>query len=426
MIMRQLIFTKSKCKIMIAWCVFAVLLFFRFYDGTINNMNATMMAFNYSYGFVSRGFIGTLYLILDYLTPGSMYNYLMALKFAQCMTAVFFLFLFGFMAVCIGKVSEERVENLSYLLFFFTLCAIPMFITKYNLGRLDMYLVIITLLGCVLLIFEKAEWLLVPMTAVAIMIHQGYAFMFYNVLLVLLFYKWMSSEEKKRQRKYAAIFFVSLALCIILFFWFEIFSHVDGKSVVDEIVANAAAMCENGNYHKDVIDHEILGVDLTEREVPWHYMNFVQLPIAIILYLPFLWILLSFLKEVMREANQRNRAQDKLKYLAFVIGSFTLLPEFLLKVDYGRWVFAFLTYYCITSLVLIVMGDENVQTAWQSTMQKVKQIAHWLPAVLLAYAVLLQPCLDVCINDITATLSQHLNENYLHLWTLQNFTDIYF
>jgi hypothetical protein len=411
---------------MIAWCVFAVLLFFRFYDGTINNMNATMMAFNYSYGFVSRGFIGTLYLILDYLTPGSMYNYLMALKFAQCMTAVFFLFLFGFMAVCIGKVSEERVENLSYLLFFFTLCAIPMFITKYNLGRLDMYLVVITLLGCVLLIFEKAEWLLVPMTAVAIMIHQGYAFMFYNVLLVLLFYKWMSSEEKKRQRKYAAIFFVSLALCIILFFWFEIFSHVDGKSVVDEIVANAAAMCENGNYHKDVIDHEILGVDLTEREVPWHYMNFVQLPIAIILYLPFLWILLSFLKEVMREANQRNRAQDKLKYLAFVIGSFTLLPEFLLKVDYGRWVFAFLTYYCITSLVLIVMGDENVQTAWQSTMQKVKQIAHWLPAVLLAYAVLLQPCLDVCINDITATLSQYLNENYLHLWTLQNFTDIYF
>ena len=54
--------------------LFSGLLFIRYWDEEINRMNATMFAFSYEYGFISRGLIGTIYQFFDKILPFDMIN----------------------------------------------------------------------------------------------------------------------------------------------------------------------------------------------------------------------------------------------------------------------------------------------------------------------------------------------------------------
>ncbi len=88
----------------------------------------------------------------------------------------------------------------------------------------------------------------------------------------LLVYRLLSEKEKKARIYYGVILLVSLIGCSALFLWFEFFSHTDGVRYVDEIIANAKAMTKPFNgmtYHDTLIDHEILGIDLSDVEYPY-------------------------------------------------------------------------------------------------------------------------------------------------------------
>ena len=82
--------------------------------------------------------------------------------------------------------TELCAQEIKYIILFFTIWAIPMFVTEYNFGRLDVYCVILSLLGAIVLISEKVEWLVVIFSALGVMVHQGNVFMFLNIILILL------------------------------------------------------------------------------------------------------------------------------------------------------------------------------------------------------------------------------------------------
>ena len=407
---------KQNRQFILMWLLIAVVLFIRYYDGELKNINGTMLAFHYGYGFISRGFIGTIYAMLDKILPGSMYTYQMAVKFTLLITVLFLILLFCFIYVCQRKMRQDVYKSAAYLSVFFAIFAVPMFVSKYNFGRLDIYLVMLSFIAALLLIEEKAEWLVVPISALGIMIHQGYAFMYYNILLVLLFYKWMSSKDSKKRKKYIAILFVSLVLCVVLFFWFEVFSHVNGEAIVGDICTDATGICQDspdGEYHKDVIAHEILGVDLATKERPWQLINRVQFPIFVVLFLPYILVSIAFFRGIWKKASH---GKERLKYLAVMSGALTMLPEFLIKVDYGRWIFAVVCYYCVVILSLVAMGDEIISDEMVALYQCINQHIP-LAILLLLYAVLFQPCLDVCINNVVGDIAEYMNQNFLHLWS---------
>ena len=218
-----------------------------------------------------------------------------------------------------------------------------------------------------LLIQGKAEWLLIPISALGVMVHQGYVFMFFNIILVLLMYKILSTEGKER-KKYITIFALSLLVACILFFWFELFAHANVNGIYEEIVASAKKLCKNGKIHQDVVDKEILGIDLTGREVKYHRMNAVQFPIFILLMLPY--ILLGAFGLIAQAAEKKN----KIKYIFVAIGAGTILPDLLLKVDFGRWMYAIIAYYCVVLLALFAMGDEAVGRQFVLAVERIKNM----------------------------------------------------
>ena len=389
---------------MLVEILFGAILFLRYYEAWVHRINGTMMAFSYKYGFISRGLIGSIYQGLDKILPVNMMNYQACVGYTLVITLLFYATVLGFFVLCLKKARAEYVDAMRYIMLFFTIFTVPMFASHYNFGRLDIYCVFLSILGVVLLIRGKAEWLLIPISALGVMVHQGYVFMFFNIILVLLMYKILSTEGRERQ-KYIAVFVLSLVVAAVLFFWFELFSHANGNGIYGEIVANAKKLCKNGKIHQDVVDKEILGIDLTGREVEFHRMNAVQFPIFVLLMLPYILLLVRFFKGLVAQAAEKK---DKIKYIFAAIGAGTILPDLLLKVDFGRWMYAIIAYYCVVLLALFAMGDEAVGKQFCLQIDRVKKHG-FAAAVMLLYPLVLQPLWDVAICSVVAKLAGYIN-----------------
>lgn len=395
----------------IVWILFSIVLFIKFYDSEVGLINTTMFAFSYKYGFISRGLVGSVFQFINYIMPIDMMSYHYVMRFVQVSVAFYFMLLFMLFLSCLTKCNKNILKELKYVILFFTIFAIPMFISYENFGRLDLFCVIISLIAVLLIVWEKAEWLVVFFSALGVMVHQGNVFMYLNIILILLLYKAMTYEGKKRQ-KYIVLFAASFVIASCLFLYFEFFSHYNGENLSEEIKTIAASLHYAGYYHSDVIDHEISGIDLSSRELQFRVINIVELPIYLLLVSPYILFGIKFFKNIISKSE--NKIQ-KWKYVFVSIGAATIIPDLLLKCDYGRWMFAIVFYYCVVIIALIGIGDSVIEKELKEMMSSIRQ--KW-PAsiILLGYPILLQPFLDVEICSVSYEIAEKLNDLFLHLW----------
>lgn len=390
-------------------------IFFLDYDERVLPYNSTILAFSYKYGFISRGLAGTIYQWIDHILPVNMIDYAMVLRFTLIVTLAFYVLFFAFCYQCMKRCQEEYLGRFLYLILFYAVFVVSMFAYKRNFGRLDLYLMALTVIGTMCLIAKKAEWLIVPLSMISVMYHQGYVFMFYNILLALLAYRLLSEKEKKARIYYGVILLVSLIGCSALFLWFEFFSHTDGVRYVDEIIANAKAMTKPFNgmtYHDTLIDHEILGIDLSDVEYPYRVMNWIEIPFFIAIILPYIVLAVKLFRRILARAQGKT---ERLKYGFLAIAAGTLLPLFLMKCDYARWVFALISYYCMIFLALVAMGDRIVAEELTGIFTEIKE-KYPFAILLLLLPALLTPFWDVHINGLLRGISNPINETFLNLW----------
>ena len=390
-------------------------IFFLDYDERVLPYNSTILAFSYKYGFISRGLAGTIYQWIDHILPVNMIDYAMVLRFTLIVTLAFYVLFFAFCYQCMKRCQEEYLGRFLYLILFYAVFVVSMFAYKRNFGRLDLYLMALTVIGTMCLIAKKAEWLIVPLSMISVMYHQGYVFMFYNILLALLVYRLLSEKEKKARIYYGIILLVSLIGCSALFLWFEFFSHTDGVRYVDEIIANAKAMTKPFNgmtYHDTLIDHEILGIDLSDVEYPYRVMNWIEIPFFIAIISPYIVLAVKLFRRILARAQGKT---ERLKYGFLAIAAGTLLPLFLMKCDYARWVFALISYYCMIFLALVAMGDQIVAEEVTGIFTEIKE-KYPFAILLLLLPALLTPFWDVHINGLLRGISNPINETFLNLW----------
>lgn len=390
-------------------------IFFLDYDERVLPYNSTILAFSYKYGFISRGLAGTIYQWIDHILPVNMIDYAMVLRFTLIVTLAFYVLFFAFCYQCMKRCQEEYLGRFLYLILFYAVFVVSMFAYKRNFGRLDLYLMALTVIGTMCLIAKKAEWLIVPLSMISVMYHQGYVFMFYNILLALLVYRLLSEKEKRARIYYGVILLVSLIGCSALFLWFEFFSHTDGVRYVDEIIANAKAMTKPFNgmtYHDTLIDHEILGIDLSDVEYPYRVMNWIEIPFFIAIISPYIVLAVKLFRRILARAQGKT---ERLKYGFLAIAAGTLLPLFLMKCDYARWVFALISYYCMIFLALVAMGDRIVAEELTGIFTEIKE-KYPFAILLLLLPALLTPFWDVHINGLLRGISNPINETFLNLW----------
>ena len=379
--------------------------------GMVRSYNTTMLALSYEYGFTSRSLLGTLYHLLDAVLPLALIDYGAVVATAYTATILFILFVEYFLYRCLRRCEGEMVKYGEYLALILSLCLVSTFSFPYNFFRVDIFMILVSLLGVLCLVKERAQWLAVPLSALGVMFHQGYVFMYFNLILVLLFYRALSwwKEDRGKARRYGLLFILSFLTGSVLFLWFEFFSRSNGAAFFDTIKAEAEKLSYEGIYHSTLLYHEVLGIDLASTEEEFSRVNAVQILMWGIVCLPMLVFAARFFAGLVKKAKG---ALEKWKYLAVALGAATILPDFLLKIDYGRWMAAVAVYYLAIVLALLAMGDSIVEAQVKESGERLIRrpgIALWIMVILL-----LLPFLDVNIDPFFRHLGSIVNKNFLH------------
>lgn len=239
----KIIENKQLNKFYIMLLAFEILVAMCAYQGVVRSYNATMLSLSYKYGFTSRALLGTIYQSIADIMPFDMYNYESVLVFAHIITIVFFVFIMVFSYYCLISVGEEKQNTCKYLLFFFDTFVISTFFGGFNFLRVDLFMIVIALLCALIICKDKYLWLVIPLSALGVMFHQGYVFMYFNIALVLLLYRVLIEKKKT---KYIVVFVLSFLVASVLFIWFEFLSRKNGLQIIDQVVETAKMITYKG------------------------------------------------------------------------------------------------------------------------------------------------------------------------------------
>lgn len=348
---------KNDIKFMIGMVLFMIVSVVIYFEKQLDIMNTTVYAFSYRHGLVARGVLGTFLEIWDAHSSVDLMSYHTIYQMSEAATILYFFMLLWLAWVILQHCQNHELETKLFLgcLMIF---AVPMFLTSDNFGRLDVYLMIITIFCVILILEEKFEALILPAVVLAALIHEGFVFMNLNIILVLLFYKVLTKQEKKEKVKYIALLVLTFAIPSIFFLYFEFFSHHFGTDVYQETIIVAKKLSVDGKtYHKQVVMHEIMGMDIAGMEQKHHRWNREDTPIFLVLFSPYIILAVKFFYSYVKKCYTKV---DKWLATAFLIAPLTLLPEIILKVDYGRYMFAICFYYIAMILCYISMQEKNM------------------------------------------------------------------
>ena len=384
-------------RYVITWTMLMFVVFINYYDAWCKEYNTTLLALSYKYGFTSRGLLGTIYQGLGEVLGIQYFSYECAVSFMKLSTVFFSVLLLLFFLFCMKKCDEMQTKKIEYLSYFFSIISMTTFSANWNFGRIDLFMLATSLLAVMLILTGKSEWLVIPLSAVGVMFHQGYVLMFLNMILVLLFYKMLSARNNRTRVKYGLILGLSFLCASALFLWFQLFSYSNsaGERFLDEIIINSKALGFNGMYSVPLIEAEVLGIDQSANEVAFRAFNREEMAFYLLFMIPFLVPIVCFLKGMVKQAKGWL---NKIKYLAVSFGWLTMLPDFLLKVDYGRWVYAVMAYFFIVIAVLIAWNDEIVVGELNRVFAGFEK--RILTMFAFVYMLLFLPFNDVIIVDI--------------------------
>lgn len=385
-------------------------LFITYYAQNVGRYNTTILAFNYSYGFISRGLLGTLYLFLDTLVPYDILNFESVVNITLIATTAIMITFF-LLAYCIlRKCKTIYLTNIQYIIIYFAMFFVSMYYSTRNLGRPDIYMMFLTFIGLFCIIHEKCEWLIIPLAIACVMIHQGYVFLFYNIFMYPLIYQAFRTTGKRRI-KYLSILGISFFAVAVLFLYFNFFSHLSGEETANSIMDLATQLGPEGDVYETLITHEILGIDPWDQEWPQHIYNFIELPIFCLFMLPYIVLGIRLFKNIIQAADTKA---DKILYALLPLCSATILPCYILKIDYGRWIYAGVAYFCLVVLVLCALRDEIVTKQLHKLMEDI-QSRYAYASLLLVYISTIVPLYDIHINQILRVISDYLDAQWLHI-----------
>jgi len=380
-------------KFMILLCIVGFCICIVNYRGWVRAYNTTMLALSYEYGFTSRSLLGTLYHGLNAILPIDILQYNAVLVFAMIATGLIYIFLMYFVYKCLCRLEGKSLKYAEYTLMLLSICVISTFTFAYNYLRVDIFMIATSLAAVLAMFNKKTEWLTIVFSAIGVMFHQGFVLMYFNIILVLLFYKWMSEKSKA---KYAILFFASFIIGSVMFIWFELLSRSKGAEILDTIVQEATNLSPGGIYHTTLLCHEVLGIDVSGAETSFVHMNHVQLILFAIVCLPVIIYIFRFFIILIKKGEG---APAKLKYLAGLVGSLTIMPDMLFKVDYGRWVMAVAAYYMVVIVAMAVFEDKLVIEQMEKDFIVMK--SHPFIIILCIMPIIIAPFLDVDIDMLT-------------------------
>lgn len=324
---------------------------------------------DYSYGFGSRLVIGSLMHLL--------FGDVIGAKQAYGFVVFCLVLLSALLAMFIGNVyrrvddKKSKIAIVFLTVFYLMSPASPEYLwTAENLGRLDTYLYILTLILMIITLKLKNQFvkygLYLAIGILAIATHQIYIFLFFPALFVTMVHDvW---EEKFSKKQVLLALGVTIVLCCT-FLYMQLFSGIyydDLDTLMAQLNQHADFYVDKGTMETEYFwgfkDHLIKNM---LPEIPHHLKyGFILVSMLIPIWGTYLWIWRKTIKI-------SDNKVEKWKYRLMLASVLAYVPVFAFMNDWGRWFAALFSVCLINVLHLAGKGDKKILSTLHSLGQNV-------------------------------------------------------
>lgn len=307
---------------------------------TINDWGALWYATDYSMGFGSRFFIGTVLRLFynDYLEAN--------VVFVFCL--VFTIITIGIVSLFANKLYEECEEkNKLALVYIWALLlvspgsVIGMWQSG-NFGRLEFWGFLIGLV-CILVysihgLNTKTFLAITILSCISIAIYQGNIFMYYPLICMIFIWEITNSNGDFTKVLFGII---NIVLTGISFLLFQFFSYTSFESASE--MASFLSEKTNLPIAERAIDLELFQpFSVTYNSISLNFLSGNELPrekgfITIILLCPIIILFIGLYSRCVIAYRKNDSSILHAPYLYFISLLATIIPQFAFNVDWGRW-----------------------------------------------------------------------------------------
>ena len=306
-------------------------------------------ALNYKLGFGSRFFIGSILELFnkDFLDKETAYNFC-------CICILIIIILFSILVNRVVIKTEYNVVVI-YLIAMY-LCSpgsLASLWSEENMGRLETYNYLLIIMA-VLLFSSKLKtdtkyWGLMIISVCNMAIYQGYIFLYYPLLFIMCICDCLWYKERKRW----ILFGISVMVTLLSFGIFQFGTSVNFINVEKMITylehhTNLPVFSDALYYEyfapvseafKGITEPMVLGTDLREKTF-----------ITLCTLAPLVILAILVIENTIKRVNLKHMFIKP--YIYWVGGYIAFLPQFILNVDWWRWMAAVI---CYTFFAIICM-----------------------------------------------------------------------
>lgn len=353
----------------------------RYFPFKFGGWNQVQLSFSYEYGFIQRGFLGTLLNLVSkvFHIPWGYMRYVHGFLTMGTFTV---LMLF----ITYRTLESDRTDTVARS--FLTGLALVFFMgpgwsTNYsNFALMELWLPILSILGIYFLIKGKMIWCIPIISIICELIHTGYVFLYFNLILVVFFYKILISNADKR--KYILCGMITFILTSALFIYMMFFAVAKGDVTIDYVIGRTAEFMnkpvEEIETQRDLIqgylfrDGGFSGIALDIKDY-W-----LLLIVMIVMFSPFIYEVYRYWRLVITQAGRKGGL-----YALIPMGIATTVPMYIMHCDYGRWTYAAFFYEFACIWLLNMIHDEAATKATARMMEMINANKIYY-TVLLFYA----------------------------------------
>lgn len=339
-------------------------------------------AVDYSMGLGSRFLIGGILSLF--------YNEYMDRRIAYTFCMIMMVLLVALCSFMLGKLLNKTKYKVAVLFLIACLWACPASLASYwnvkNFGRLEVYTLLISLACVCLFLGLKKIWLKYSIlclgTIICNAIYQGYVFLYFPLLFIVVVCEAYKNEFKKSDL--LGGFMVLASACgSFLFFQFgtsivfdtqaEFEAAIAAKS--DVYISSGAIMCEMFMDIPQVFEMLIVPF-LTEDDFPREILAF-----TIVVFAPIIITGIALYLKCFDLFKVKDKILFKNPYFWCIICQFAILPQFLLNIDWGRWLVAIITVFFFGIFYMLYMEMEEMNCAIAALNSFVKK--HYVIALMI-------------------------------------------
>lgn len=321
-------------------------------------------AADYSMGIGSRFFIGTVLSLFydDYLDAKVVYRFCM-------ITVVLVIALCSFM---LGKLLNDTKYKVAVAFLVACFWACPASLASYwmedNIGRLEFYTLFVALLSVLIFLNCKKRWMKYSLLCVSVIIsnaiYQGYVFLYFPLIFIILICEIYKSEYKKSEVIGAGVVFFCACAS---FLFFQLGSSINYET--QEAFEMAIREKSNLRISSEAIKYEMfMSIPEVFEKVNVPFALGDRFPremsaITVLIFAPIAVIGIAIYMKCFEQHKMKKQHCLKNPYLWAVVCQLAILPQFLLNVDWGRWFIAVVIVFFFGVFYMLYVDMEEMHVA---------------------------------------------------------------